>query len=112
MSWVWWDSARSDYPVYRDTDLELIAPTVNEAKKLWKDLQDEKFKKDGDTGSCILGAGISVNYLGPRKRKAVRKLLFGPSYQGCGTFEPSVEQVVQFLKEKGVEAYYFAGRMD
>lgn len=45
-----------------------------------------------------------------------RRIIFLPApgpYQGCGSWESSKEEILQFLKSKGVDgAEYEPGRMD
>jgi hypothetical protein len=99
---------------YNATTLNAIAPILEEARKLWAERIAEYVKLHGDVGSCVLGAGITVSYLAKGKRKPVRRLVIYPPthVQGSCTWEASQKEIVQFLRDRGVDASFAYGNMD
>lgn len=76
---------------------------IREAMKMWEARCAEYVAKHGDQGSCVIGAAIvigSVRYSPPT------------GAQGSLVWEDSVKDVLGFLREHGIDAYYDPGSMD
>jgi hypothetical protein len=101
---------------YQATDLPKLQDPIDCAKTLWRDRCQTYLDKNGDMGTCVLGAGIVIDYLGPRCRTPRRKTIIAVSQvcnaQGSLVWEDSVKEVVEYLKSRGVEAHYAPGNMD
>ena len=103
--------------VYTDKDLADFNFKIlkDQAAELWDQRCAEYVAKNGDVGSCVLGAEIQVLYKAPRSRKArwIKFLDVPPSAaQGSCTWEASVKEVCAWLKAHGIEAQYHYGHMD
>ena len=102
--------------VYQDSDLPKLQNAIDCAKTLWRDRCQTYMNKNGDTGSCVMGAGIKIDYLAPRCRNRRNLMIISASEvcnaQGSLVWEDSVKEVVEYLKSKGIEAYYASGIMD
>lgn len=100
---------------YCDRDLEAAKQTILSALKLWTQRCAVYMEMNGDRGSCVLGAGIAVNYI-PRRCRTPRNHIIIPvphtAGQGSLTWECAVEEVLRFLDERGIEAFYEPGHMD
>lgn len=104
-----------DTKVYRNADLKENATYIAQAAELWSKRCAEYMCRRGDRGSCVLGAGIAVNYRPPRCRKSIRQTIIGVPYtagQGSLTWEDSVEEIINFLAIRGIESFYEPGHMD
>lgn len=102
-----------------ETDETLMAKheEIRTARDMWAAAIKEQLEKEGDTGTCVLGASISISYLPPKARNRVDRELISVhqvcSAQGSITWERSVDQVIAYLKGAGIpSAYYNCGRMD
>jgi hypothetical protein len=90
------------------------ADAITKAKELWNSKTQEYVKNNGDIGTCVLGAGIEVWFL-PTKCKKPRKLMIIGQpccAQGSICWEHSVDEIIAYLKEYGIEANYNCGFMD
>jgi len=89
---------------------------VELARDMWRKRCDEYLVRNGDAGSCVLGAGIVIHYLPKYKRNAQKAFLIGVHEvccsQGSMVWESSVKDIIAFLKKNGIEASYSPGRMD
>ncbi len=99
-----------------DAELAAAASTIAAARDLWTARCNEYHEKNGDQGTCVLGAGIAVDYRAPRCRRS-QQLIIIPAHsvtgaQGASVWEASVKEVLGFLKERGIDARYAAGNMD
>lgn len=102
---------------YREKD---FTPEFNhaiaEAKDMWRVICKENFADIGDVGSCVVGAGIEINYIPKGCRKARRKQIISShdvaQCQGSINWEHGHEKVVDFLKFKGIDCAFNWGRMD
>jgi hypothetical protein len=103
-------------PVYKDKDLKEKAGIISQARALWRLRCEEYVAKHGDVGSCVIGAGIEVDYLPPRCRHVRCKCIISAddvaAAQGSITWETSTDEVLKFLRDNGIEAYYNPGRMN
>jgi hypothetical protein len=101
---------------YNAEDLNTKNEIINRAISIWHDKCKEFEIVNGDMGTCVLGAGIEVYFLYPRCRKPKQFMIISASQvtgcQGSIVWEKSVEEVVKFLKENGIEAQYNCGYMD
>lgn len=86
------------------------------AEKLWSSICKENFDKDGDSGSCVLGAGIYINFLPKGCRKPRAMTIINSSdvscCQGSLNWERGKDKVLKYLLDYGIEAGYDWGRMD
>lgn len=99
---------------YTDKDLEGYFNIIRNAKLLWLYRVEDYIKRNGDLGTCVCGAGISVYYL-PKRARNPQKLMIinSPSIaQGSMSWEDSVGVVIKYLKDNGIEAHYSCGSMD
>lgn len=89
---------------------------VQDAKTMWKAKCESNFQEFGDSGSCVVGAGIYVYYLGKGKRKAEKRMLINAvsvsCCQGSLNWERGHEEIVSYLKENGIETRFEYGQMD
>ena len=70
-----------------------------------------KIKKD--EGTCVLGAGIAVRYLGKGRREAVdRIVVVSGKFQGNLSQYAACKRALEWLVENGIDAFWCDGRMD
>ncbi len=96
---------------YEEKDLAAGTPTgmLFEEAKL---MVAEDAKKGRDEGTCVLGAGITVNYVAKGARTPGSYFVTHAPFQGnVGSYRAS-QRALEFLKEKGVDARWDDGRMD
>jgi hypothetical protein len=111
-------SNRKEVTVYQPVDLESAAfmNSVAVAKARWKAEIEKYFQKKGDYGTCVLGAGIKIYFMGKRKRTPEELCLINPHEispcQGSATWEASVGKIVKQLNAEGIECWFDYGRMD
>lgn len=92
--------------------LELVAWAETLWNKKIRDYRESlrKAKKFDDPGSCVIGAGIEISNV---LRKQIAFIRVPKSAgQGSITWEQSVGDVVQYLRDHGLDARYECGRMD
>lgn len=113
---AWYDG--TEKVGYQDADLTpYFYNTIAAAHGLWKELAQKYYKAHGDCGTCVLGAGIEINFFGkgcrnPGKKMLIRAHDISPA-QGSMVWEHDVQTVIAFLKQHGVEdARYNPGFMD
>ena len=100
-----------------DEQLEALAPMIALIRQNWAARCAAYMAANGDTGSCVLGAGIGFKYREAGCRSIVRKTLI-PAHevtgaQGSLVWEESVNEFVEVLKAAGLaSAFYECGRMD
>jgi hypothetical protein len=101
--------------VYRDADLVVLMEVITDAASIWAMKCAEFVKSGKNSGTCVLGAGIEVDYL-PARAKNYRPLrIIGTPWtadQGSLSWETSLPEVLGYLKQHGVDARYNPGRMD
>lgn len=89
---------------------------VSEAKELWANKAKESYKEMGDVGPIIMGDGIMASLIPKRCRKPQNIIIISSaevaSCQGNAHYERHASEIVEFLKEKGVECWYHYGMMD
>jgi hypothetical protein len=103
--------------IYKQQDMtDQFKETIFRAKKMWMAICKENFEKDGDKGSCVLGAGITIMLLLPKCRKPRRTMIIASNEvaqcQGSANWEKGNQQVLSFLSKNGIEAAYECGNMD
>jgi hypothetical protein len=78
----------------------------------------EKWARDlaasgGDRGTCVLGAGLAVWYLAPRKRRPVLRVLVSPPGQAdCAWCAEGATRLLRTFLPEGAEVEFEYGRMD
>jgi hypothetical protein len=94
---------------YRRADLDAISHLISEAQQMAiRDADNVE-----DKGTCVLGAGIAVNYRGPRKRYDRTKVIVSSGrHQGNCAQHASCARALQFLRDNGVDAWWHDGAMD
>lgn len=103
---------------YHDYDLESaqFQSVVGKAKEMWANACKAAFPRFGDCGSCVCGAGISIDFIAPRCTVAKPKIIITAASvspaQGCGAFEPYAQPVLDYLRANGIDAHYEYGKMD
>lgn len=97
---------------YQPQDIENLKPVLEQAKQIWLDTWEKQGRKD--LGTCCLGKGIQIWFVGKRKRSAERfTVIPSPPCQGNVSAHQSVGPVLAFLEEQGIkDARYFDGWMD
>ena len=109
-------TANYEVSVYNDADLKNKQDAIDCAKTLWRDRCQEYMSKEGDAGTCVLGAGIYVYYLAPRCRRPSQHTIIDVSdvcgAQGSLVWEHSEKEVLTFLREQGLDVHYNPGNMD
>ncbi|MAE51588.1 MAG: hypothetical protein CMH27_07240 [Micavibrio sp.] len=96
---------------YQPEDLEKLNGLFSEAKQLWLATWEEQGRKDD--GTCCLGKGIRIWFVGKRKRSAeLLTVIDSPPCQGNLSASRSVGPALELLKSHGIEARYFDGWMD
>jgi hypothetical protein len=102
--------------VFRDSDLSKLQSIIEKAKELWKEASKKDFEKNGDRGSCVAGDGIFVNYLGPRKRKPVRRCIISSHEvafcMGSSHYESCKDIPINYLRKNEIECFYNYGYLD
>lgn len=102
--------------VLRDKDLAGLTNVIAKAEQVWRDASKEEFEKIGDVGSCIMGDGVAITYLGPRKRKPVTKIIISSSRVACAQgsihYERHKDKALKVLKDHGIDCFYKWGMMD
>lgn len=95
-----------------------INELVATATDMWLKAAKEEFVNDGeqDLGSCILGDGVCMDVILPRKRNASRTMLISArevqQCQGSLHYERCKSVPIEYLRANGIEAYYDSGWMD
>ena len=72
----------------------------------------EDAKRFRDEGTCVLGAGIACYAVPKGCRKPRQILLTDAPFQGNVGSQRASNRALQWLKEQGIEAYWYDGRMD
>jgi hypothetical protein len=88
---------------------------VNAASGLWQLRMDEHREKNPGhvMGTCAVGAGFYVYYVPKRCRKPRRFFIVEPrGEQSWVVWEPSKDEIAEFLMNHGIVAYYTPGRLD
>lgn len=105
--------------IYRDQDLQspIMISIINEAKRLWKEECDAYIASGKPHGSCVRGEGLKVRYLPPRARNWKERTIISPlseiaNIPGSLIWESSVDQIVSFLQEQGIDAFFNYGVLD
>lgn len=100
----------------KQAELSNFNEVINEARAMWEKSAREYYERNGDVGSCVLGAGICVDVVPPRCRKARSVMIISASSvarcQGSLHWEYNVGAVVDYLRSNGLDAYFDCGRMD
>lgn len=65
-----------------------------------------------DQGTCVLGAGIAVDVVGHGKRKATRRVIIHAPFQGNVASYKACQRACNYLREKGLDCYWYDGVMD
>lgn len=101
---------------YQDADLKdpNFLDICKKAKQLWVQRCNEYINKNGEAGTCVVGAGFAVWYLPPRARKPQQKMVIVPpkNLQRSITWESSKDEIMGFFKENAIEVEYKMGAMD
>ena len=102
-------------PLY-EKELPQFREVINKATEMWKESANAHYEQHGDYGTCVLGAGIKV-YMVPKGCRNERSVMLIPAYdvarcQGSCHWEVGAEDVVAFLRDNGLPAFFDYGRMD
>lgn len=109
---------KKDVPVYTDETLasEDFKRVTAAARELWSKRCKEHYEKNGDVGSCVLGAGITVDYMPPRHRTPVRKMIISQHdvarAQGSINWESSQKEIVKYFEDRGFPVHFAWGNLD
>lgn len=100
--------------VYRMHELHVPAmeKIILHAQKQYVALCEKHIKKHGDGGSVIMGKGLFVAVKPPGRRNVFKLQICHPRGQGDGPAYAAQSQVLSFLFENGVDAWYEHGHMD
>lgn len=94
--------------VYKTADLPALEPLVATAREMVR--QDMIMHRDA--GTSVLGAGIAIWYRAPRKRTDCRKILIEAPWQGNTGSQQACKRALEYLRQHGVDAIWYDGRMD
>ncbi len=103
--------------VYSKEDLQRLEPVITEAKEIWRDRCEKFIKKRGDIGTPMSEASLYVKYLPSEYQKnPIRKTIIKVS-EVCNAkcsavWEVSMYDVMDFLSDHGIKAFYESGWMD
>jgi hypothetical protein len=103
---------------YRPAEIETPAFTaaVEAAKGIWKKSCEAHFAKHGDSGTCVMGAGIYIDLIPRRCRKPQKYFIIRANEvsccQGSTNWEYGRQEVLDYLKAHGIEARYEWGIVD
>lgn len=103
---------------YRPAEIETpeFTAAVDAAKRIWKKSCAEHFATHGDSGTCVIGARIYIYLIPLRCRKPQKFSLISAHEvsccQGSTNWEHGKDEVLEYLKAKGIDAYYDWGVMD
>ena len=103
---------------YKPAEIEApeFKTIVETAKAMWAMSCVNHFEKHGDTGTCVLGAGIYCMAVPKGKRKPVEYPLISAlevaQAQGSTNWESGKDAVLAYLKGNGIECGYNWGFMD
>jgi len=86
-----------------DADLVRAEPVIKRAEEIWK-------RHYIDEGSCVIGAGIGVLYIGRGQRAPRERIIIPTPGQGSGA--ESMKAVLDFLHLHGIAAFEVYGRLD
>ena len=104
--------------VYKLSDLETppFKEIIADATEIWRNSCKLNFALEGDRGSCVLGAGIYVMATAPRQRKARKHFIIEAidvaQAQGSLNWERGKDSVLNYLRERGINARYDWGFSD
>ena len=103
--------------IYKHKELDAkFYEIVGKAKQMWASYCRQNYAEFGDSGSCVLGAGISIHCIPSRCRKAQPLMIISSNEvaqcQGSLNWERHHEKVVEYLISKGIDAYYTWGNLD
>lgn len=73
---------------------------------------EEDRKRFRDEGTCVLGAGVAVWFKAPRKRYESIKILVAAPFQGNVGSHKACERAIAYLRENGIDAFWYDGNMD
>ena len=95
---------------------EKYGDVVLEARQYWRDLVNSTFDEIGDKGSAVLGDGVMVSLIPPRCRNPRSVMIIPSPYVsmaiGSAHYEVHADTVVEYLKDRGIDAWYCYGFMD
>lgn len=103
---------------YMQFELEAaeFSATVAAAKSMWEASCKAHFEKHGDTGTCVLGAGIYCMAIPKGKRKPRKHTLISAlsvaQAQGSTNWESGKSEILAYLRANGVSCAYEYGFMD
>lgn len=104
----------TDTRVYRFADLHdpKVEAVLVKAQKMYRELGEAVLKKKGDMGTCVLGNGLYIAVKPPRARSAFMMKIAGTVGQSETASYGAKDEVLKFLKDNGIDAWYECGRMD
>ena len=94
-----------EYTIFKKKEIKYIYNSENAPDSNIKTIMDawyEMSKKEGDIGSCVIGAYMEFEYKGTTYRMSPQS-----PYQGSLSWESGVETVEKMLKEVGAENIHF-----
>lgn len=104
--------------VYKQSDFETLEfhTAITNATIMWRERCEAYYNHHGDVGSCVIGAGIEVDFMAPHCKKVSQKMIISVSHvsptQGSCVWEDSITDIIAYLRERGIDAHYNPGRMD
>ena len=107
-----------DLKTYKPAEIESpeFVAIVEAAKALWSESCKAHFEKYGDTGTCVLGAGIYCMAVPKGKRKPREHTLISAlsvaQAQGSTNWESGRKAILAFLRANGISCAYEYGFMD
>jgi hypothetical protein len=96
---------------YEDSDLMRVRAVFQAAESKWYDEWVDQGSTD--EGTCCGGKGIQVWHVKKGSRVAKRRtVISAPPVQGNVSAARSKDGALNYLKEHGIDAYYYDGWMD
>lgn len=103
---------------YKEAEINTseFSEIVATAKAMWEASCIAHYAEHGDTGSCVLGAGIYCRVIPKGKRKAIDHMLIPAESvaqaQGSTNWESGRKEVLEYMRANGVSCAYEYGFMD
>ena len=94
-----------------DLDDPYLRGVLAMARAFWQRSCEQYLEEHGDAGTCVLDAGIKVNFIGRGNRRAETHTLIHPSdvirTQGSVVWEASAQEVVSLINACDIPAEVF-----
>ena len=98
---------------WRDLEKPEMRLIISEASELWSKRTHEYLCEHGDQGSCVIGAGIKVMLINKRCRtpRDTTIIKTPKNTQGSLAWENSLDEILDFMRFRGLDATYECGQI-